>query len=217
MRKPPTFLPALALGVAGAISVAAPSLAVPITYTEQATGSGCLGGTTTAECTANHGFTNATVTLTMSNNTTNVSGSSPSFFNVQQPSNPLTLMVGLTTATFTDITQASVNQTTTFVSPNAGFGDNTTVNGILFTKNSLFSSYDLKTSIAPITGAAIFTLGQSFATTDGLFVLNAVTGQATFTATLSPVPLPALPAAASLALLVAAFAGIGLIEYRKKP
>src|ERR1700730_6396967 len=80
MRKK-NFQTTWALGIAGAMCVAAPSLAVPITYTEQATGSGCLGGTTTADCTANHGFTNATVLLRMTNDTGHVTGASPLFEN----------------------------------------------------------------------------------------------------------------------------------------
>ncbi len=206
MNKPTTFLPALFLGAAGAISMAAPSFATPIDYVEQVTGaSGNLGGVP---------FINAIVTLTMNNDTTNVSGSSPSFFNVQQASNPLTLNVtGFPTGTFTDITQAAVNQTTGIVSPDAGFGDNTAAQGILFTKNSSFSTYDLKTSIGPILGTAIFTLGELFPTSDGLFVLNTVSGSATFTATVSPA---AVPAPGSLAMLVVGLAGLGLIKYRRK-
>jgi hypothetical protein len=44
MRKPVGFLPALALGVASAVGAAFRSLAIPITYTEQATATGSLGG-----------------------------------------------------------------------------------------------------------------------------------------------------------------------------
>ena len=66
MRKRSTFLPALALGVAGAISVATPSLADPITYTEQATASGSLNGVCVDHTTRR--------VLTLSNDTTNVIG-----------------------------------------------------------------------------------------------------------------------------------------------
>src|ERR1700680_4049411 len=70
MRKPATFLPALALRAAGAILGAAPSLAVPITYTETATATGSLNGVS---------FTNATVTLKMNNDTSAITGSAPVF------------------------------------------------------------------------------------------------------------------------------------------
>jgi hypothetical protein len=99
MRGPTGFLPALMLGVVGVVSTATPSLAIPIVYTEQATASGRLGGVA---------FTGAAVTLTMTNDTTNVTGSAPIFVNV----GALTVNVtGVGTGIFTDATQAVANQT----------------------------------------------------------------------------------------------------------
>ena len=72
MRKPATILAALGVGVTGALLGATPAFAVPITYTEQAVGSGSLDGVA---------FTDATVVLTMINDTANVTGSAPLFTN----------------------------------------------------------------------------------------------------------------------------------------
>jgi hypothetical protein len=200
MRKPATFLPALALGIAGAISAATPSPASPITYTETATASGSLDGTP---------FSGATVVLTMNGNTSNIMGTPPSLTNIA----PLTVMVGGTTATFSDQTLAEVFQSTTSVSPNAGFGDNTQALAILLTMNASFNSYGLDAPI-DLSGPAVFNAGSSFpTTTEGNFILNSVSGNVTFTET----PLPAVPEPVSLVLLVVGLASLGLIEYRRKP
>jgi hypothetical protein len=182
MRKATGFLPALGLGVAGAISTASPSLATPITYTETATATGFLGSA---------GFTGATVTLTMNNTTGNVTGSAPIFDNVG------TLMLSISgggysgpgTATFnTDTFQASDNQNTTSGNPAAGFGDVTANRAILFTGNAAaFASYNLQTPIGPIVGTSdYFSMNQTFPTNDGNFVLTTVTSTS-FTATI-PAP-----------------------------
>ena len=66
-----SLLPALIPVIAVAILAASPSLAVPITYTEEATASGSLGGVV---------FTNADVVPSMTNDTNNVAMFSSSYF-----------------------------------------------------------------------------------------------------------------------------------------
>jgi hypothetical protein len=204
MRKPTTYSPALVLGAVAAISAPASSFAMPITYTETATATGFLNG---------NPFTSAIVTLKMTNDTINVTNPSTGIFHNQQTSDPATdLMLSISgiggTATFTDTTQAAVSQSV----PDAGFGDITNGSAILFTRNAAFSTYDLKSAIAGVSGTPFaFNPATSFQTSAGPFVLTSV-ASVSFAATAST----AAPEPTSFTLLAAALAGFGLIRRRMK-
>lgn len=177
MRKPATFLPALALGVAGAISAATPSLAVPVTYIEQAIATGSLGGVA---------FTDANVVLTMNNDTTNVIGGPTLFENL----GTVTVSVnGGTAVTFTDSTEVFSAQAPSPAT--VGFADLTRSLDILDDASASFATYGLITSTGPISGAAFLSATKSFPTSGGAFILTSVAGPTSiFSATTVAVPAP---------------------------
>jgi hypothetical protein len=199
MCKSIGFLSALGLVVASTIVAGSPAFAIPITYTEQATATGTLGGVPF----------DGTVLLTMNNDTTNVAGG-PVFVNI----GTVTLDVaGFAPATFTDTTQVVSNQT----APDGGFGDNTEDLAILFSNSSSFSTYDLKSAFGPVLGGAVFNPGASFPTTDGLFVLNTVPNAVTFTATTAAVPAPLIGRGLPIFLVVGGVLfGVKLLERSSK-
>jgi hypothetical protein len=203
MRKPTTLLPTLALGVAGAVSVAAPSLAAPITYTEQATATGSLGGIA---------FTDATILLTMTNDTTNVTGG-PTFFEIF---GTVTLSVnGGAPVTLTD--PMGVFSDVTLSPTTVGFEDLTRGLDILDTASALFGTYTLTTSIGPISDTAFLSANEAFPTTGGDLILTSVAGPtATFTATTTvAVPAPLIGPAVYVLALGGMLLGAKLLERTK--
>lgn len=216
MRKPTMLLPPLVLGIAGVISAATPSFAFPITYTETATMvSGCLGTPSAGSCLTADMFSDATVTLTMTSDTNNVTGGPPSsnWDNVAPaPPSPGAATVsvnGGAAITFTDTIEVFSNQN---VMPQiVGFQDMTNTFDILDTVSSSLAGYDLKSMISPISGTAQFNSTKYFPIADGYFNISSVAGSVTFSA---PAPLigrglPVLLAVGGILL------GANLLERRK--
>jgi hypothetical protein len=213
MRKPRNLLPALALGVAGAISVAAPALAVPITYTMQFIGTGCVGNAAfTAACATNPNptFTSANVTLTMNNDTNNIVFDSVA--GLYEINGPATVSVsgvnGGAPATFIDTMQVYTDSSSV-----VGFFDGS-VNtpfglDIVDEFSNGFSGYQLGT-IAPITDTVLIGAGQptpfsGFELTSGnFFILTGLGATATLTATATIPAIPEPPIGRALSIALAA-------------
>jgi hypothetical protein len=213
MRKPTIFLPALALGVAGAIPAAAPSLAEPITYTMQFVGTGCIGSSAiTLNCSASPTFTQADVTLTMVNDIGNIMFDSTLM--LWEINGTATVSVnGGAAATFMDQMQFYTDSSSVVGlfdgSINPPFGldvvdvFNTALSGFAFT------GYQLG-PIGPTTDAAALGAGQPInfpgyeLTSGDFFILNGLgsTSEATFTATVAAVPEPPIGRGLSVALAI---------------
>jgi hypothetical protein len=182
--------------------------AAPITYTVSATGSGTIGATS---------FTNKQVTFTGTGNTANIT--SPVFQGSTFYANPfanLTVNIaGIGTATVTDFTEI-FGIPFAFVDPDGEippiplvifgrldppFNDPLEFTGMGAVGSNLLAGYNLSTAISVLGGGGVGFIENCgvgnndpcLHTTLGLlsFTTNIPEGQATFTATLTPVPEPA--------------------------
>jgi len=197
MRTSTMFLPALALGVAGAICVAAPSLAEQITYTMEFIGTGSLGSSS---------FSQADVTLTMVNDLGNIMYDSA--FMLYEINGTATVSVsgvtGSTPATFTDPMQFYTDSSTLvgLFDANVGFD-------VVDLFSAAFSGYQLGGLTAPITDTAQLGLPgfSGFPTDAGDLITtglgNDTTSDATFTATVAAVPVPEPPIGRGLSIALA--------------
>ncbi len=192
-----TIRPIVIAAVAMALVVQVQSASAgPITYTQIATGSGSLGGTS---------FTNAVVTITAIADTAGIILSDPSdkFYEVTNESTTVDV-AGIGSATFTDTIYTGVVQ----LFQVAGFHDINSED-ILDTGSPTFSTYNLSTSIGPLAGTTIINPGWSFPTTAGAFIFTSANeNDSTFQATLGTAPIPE-PSSLILAG-IAALVGLGL-------
>lgn len=173
---------ALPFAALAALSTAAP--AAPYVYTITATATGALDGTS---------YTNALVTLTATADTANVLGGGGVFI---VPATVTVSVAGVGADAFTGPFDVFDNQNTLIggLDQTDGTGD------VLDTVDPAFGTYDLRSPIGPVTGGAIYEFGTGFATTRGLFHIDAAT-TSTFTASPQAVPEPSAFAALGVGAL----------------
>ncbi len=163
--------------------------AAPITYTLTTTASGTLGAST---------FTNATVTVTLSGDTSGIAvGPAPNTNFLVNPGNASVTIGGLGTATFTDpiIMVSSYNGLFSDGTSAVLILDNATGTGILLQEGTVFSGYGLGV-MAPVTGTGGVASGshavQVFPTTKGnmTWAVGQALGTSTFTASTTATTAP---------------------------
>jgi hypothetical protein len=173
------FLFAAALGL---LAMAGRVDAALINYTETVVGSGSLGGTA---------FTDATLIISAIAETDDVVESGRGSYYVDDLSVSFILNLaggGGDAGTFTSPGKAFVTQA------DQTFGiqlpTTTLAEDILVIQSPYIGDYDMKTAIGPVTGTAIITPGQAFATSFGDLILDSTSGDATFRATLVGAAVP---------------------------
>ena len=162
--------------------------ASPIGYSLTTTASGTLGGTS---------FTNALVTVTLTGDTANVTPGPVPFADVlENPGSATVSVSGFSTATFTDsiVIVSTLNDVAIFGVPAVLILDNTTGTGILVQTGSIFSTYDLRGPLGPLSGSGGVASGSQvtpiFPTTAGnlTWAIGQPSGTSTFTAFATPEP-----------------------------
>lgn len=140
------------------ILLAAPSAkADPISYTEQAVLSGELDGTT---------FTDATVTFTVTGDTSDITNPSPGIYK-NEPLTGTVTVAGVGSDTFSSLLEVVLESPSTV-------GIALMSGGIVLTtsKTGAFSGYQLGTSFGPINGGGLFNADFSYAMAAGTFMLD---------------------------------------------
>jgi hypothetical protein len=188
MKRPSLLLATLALLIGAGFASAS-----PITYIQTVTGTGTLGSTS---------FTSALVTIVLTADTLNVTSPIPGVFAVDAVT--ATVTVGAhPTASFTGPFNAFVFENG--AGSIAGFTEGTVSapsTDILDTSNGGFAGYDLMSSIGPLSGIGIINTGTAFATNAGDFAFDSISGNVTYTATVSAdTPEPAAISLMGLGLL----------------
>jgi hypothetical protein len=198
----------LVLTVAATVALlgcVSPVLATPITYTETVTGSGTLDSTP---------FSNALVTVTLTGDTTTVlSGGGPF-----GPCIPCFTNAGSTTVNVFGVgTDTFTDSMVVWDNASAGINsiaivDATIPGAVLYINNIAFSTYQLTTSIGPISSApGLFV--HVYPTTSGNFTLTSVAGTGSFTATLGPQA--TVPEPASIILLGTGLAAVARRRFKR--
>ena len=179
---------AAAISALGSVT---PAQATPIVYTETTTANGALDGAS---------FTHALVTITFSGDTSNVSsfpGACASCLKNVPALNATVNVAGVGTDSFTDtIGIIGIPILSPDLNNHAGVGfvdaaPMTSGLNILATLSDALVGYDLISPMGPIVGGAqVQGTGVSYTTTLGSFEWTSVPETATFTARVSPVPVP---------------------------
>ena len=187
------------LAVAMYIAMASPSHAAFITYNISGTGSGTLGSTV---------FNGAAFTITATADTSQVTSPLANVFAVTDISASITI-ANLGPASFSS-TMIVDNQSSSIAGISTTASGTPPLAAILGVSNAAFATYDLKTSIGPLSGTPVFNSGFVYSTSQGNLTFNSITS-ASFQATLGTVPEPS-----SIALCgIAGFAGLGIAGVRR--